>query len=147
MSATDSKQTRDIASNKAFARLVEEMQRPPFHDFLRPSARHVDPERSEVVIHLPFRAEFRRDPVEDGYHGGIIAALIDLAGHAAIATLTGRPAPTVDLRIDYLRPAPGVELVALAKVLRAGRSVGRADITVIANGKTVAVGRGTFSTV
>ena len=31
--------------------------------------------------------------------------LIDLAGHAAVAVKIGRMAPTIDLRIDYMRPA------------------------------------------
>jgi uncharacterized protein (TIGR00369 family) len=70
-----------------------------------------------------------------------------LAGHAAVAVHIGKPAPTIDLRIDYLRPAPGVTLFARAQVLRAGRSVARADVEVIADGKIVAVGRGSFSTV
>jgi len=136
------------ASNdgQALARLQEEMRRPPLHAFLAPQALAVIAESGEVIIRLPFREEFRRDPVEDGYHGGILAALIDLAGHAAVAVKTGKPAPTIDLRIDYLRPAPSVDLEARARVLRAGRAIARADIEVMANGVLVAVGRGTFST-
>jgi uncharacterized protein (TIGR00369 family) len=130
----------------ALARLEEEMQRPPLHAFLAPRAHAVDPVSGEVVIRMAFRPEFGRDPVDIGYHGGILASLIDLAGHAAVAVKIGKPAPTIDLRIDYLRPAPGVELEARARVLRAGRAIGRADIEVLADGVLVAVGRGTFST-
>jgi uncharacterized protein (TIGR00369 family) len=128
------------------ARLEEEMRRPPFHAVLAPEAHEVNPETGEVVIRLPFREDFRRDPVDDGYHGGVIASLIDLAGHAAVAVKVGKPAPTIDLRIDYLRPAPSVTLEARARVLRAGRAIARADIDVLADGVVVAVGRGTFST-
>jgi uncharacterized protein (TIGR00369 family) len=131
---------------EAFARLEEEMRRPPFHAVLGPQAQEIDPETGEVVIRVPYRPEFGRDPVAGGYHGGVIATLIDLAGHAAVATLIGRPAPTIDLRIDYLRSAPSVTLLARARVLRAGRTVARADVEVTADGVVVAVGRGTFST-
>jgi uncharacterized protein (TIGR00369 family) len=130
----------------ALARLEEEMRRPPLHAFLAPRAHAVDPDSGAVVIRLPFRPEFGRDPVQVGYHGGILASLIDLAGHAAVAVKIGKPAPTIDLRIDYLRAAPGVELEARARVLRAGRAVARADVEVWADGVLVAVGRGTFST-
>jgi uncharacterized protein (TIGR00369 family) len=134
------------SADAALARLAEEMRRPPLHAFLAPRAHAVDPVSGEVVIRLPFRPEFGRDPVDVGYHGGVLAALIDLAGHAAVAVRIGKPAPTIDLRIDYLRPAPGVELEARARVLRAGRAIGRADVDVFANGVLVAVGRGSFST-
>lgn len=140
-------QAHPKTAGEAFVRLEEEMRRPPFHAVLAPQAHEVDTETGEVVIRLAYRPEFSKDPVAGGYHGGVIAALIDLAGHAAVATHIGRPAPTIDLRIDYLRPAPGVTLLARARVLRAGRSVARADVDVVADGVTVAVGRGTFSTI
>jgi len=130
----------------ALARLEEEMRRPPFHAVLAPQAHAVDPETGEVVIRLPFDPQFGRDPVNVGFHGGVIASLIDLAGHAAVAVKVGKPTPTIDLRIDYLRPAPGVTLEARARVLRAGRAIARADVDVLADGVLVAVGRGTFST-
>jgi uncharacterized protein (TIGR00369 family) len=75
------------------------------------------------------------------------ASLIDLAGHAAVAVKIGRKAPTIDLRIDYLRPAEGDSLIAHAKLLKAGRTVARVDIDVRdTQDRTVALGRGTFST-
>ena len=70
----------------------------------------------DVVIRLPFRPEFCRGPKEPYFHGGVIAALIDLTGHAAVAVGLGRAAPTIDLRIDYLRPASGDGLLATGRV-------------------------------
>ncbi len=56
--------------------------------------------------------------------------------------------PTIDLRIDYLRAADGGDLIARAKLLKAGRTIARVDVTVEdSKGRLVAVGRGTFSTV
>jgi len=128
------------------ARLRVEMERPPYHALLGPQAVTVDP-AGTVVIRLPYRPEFRRAPDEPGYHGGVIAALIDLTGHAAVAVHVGRMVPTVDLRIDYLRPAPGTDLTARGKLLRAGRSIARADVEISdAENNVIAVGRGTYST-
>ena len=128
-------------------RLRHELRHPPFHGFLRPEAVSVDAFDGTVTIKLPFRPEFRRAEDASDYHGGVVAALIDLAAHAAVAVQIGRMAPTIDLRIDYLRAAPGVDLTATARVLRLGRSIARADVDISADGTPLlAVGRGTFST-
>jgi uncharacterized protein (TIGR00369 family) len=131
------------------ARLRENMARPPFHqDFLHPEALSVDAATGTVTIRLPYRPEFRRFPEEGGYHGGVISALVDLAGFAAIYVHHLRIAPTIDLRVDYIRPAPGGDLFARSKMLRLGRSVARADVEVVdADGNLIAVGRGAYSTV
>lgn len=131
----------------ALARLRHEMDLPPFHAVLRPQALDADPEKGIVVIKLPFRDELRRLPDEKSYHGGVIATLIDLAGHAAAAVKIGRMAPTIDLRIDYLRPAQNSDLTATARLIRAGRSVARVDIEIADDqGRVIAIGRGTYST-
>ena len=89
----------------ALARLREELEGPPFHHVLRPEAIDADPENGTITIRLAFRDELARARGERAFHGGVIASLIDLAGHAAVAVKIGRMAPTIDLRIDYLRPA------------------------------------------
>jgi uncharacterized protein (TIGR00369 family) len=127
------------------ARLRAQIERPPYHAVLRPEPIAVDASGT-VTVRLPYRPEFRRAPDEEGYHGGVIAALIDLTGHAAVAIHLGRMVPTIDLRIDYLRAAPGTDLLARGKVLRTGRSIARADVEVCAGEALIAVGRGTYST-
>jgi len=114
------------------------------HDFLRVEAEGVA-EDGAVAVRMPFRPEFRRARDGDGYHGGILAALIDLTAHAAVSVRTGEVAPTVDLRVDYLRAAPGVTLRAVGRVLRLGGTLARADVEVWAGPeRLVAAGRGTF---
>ena len=56
-------------------------------------------------------------------HGGAIASLIDTATAFAIISvlLPGEKVTTVDLTINYLRPARRGRLKAIAKVVRAGR--------------------------
>lgn len=130
----------------ALARLRREMERPPFHQVLRPQAIEADPDNGTVTIALDYRDELARAPDEKAFHGGVIATLIDLAGHAAVAVKIGKMAPTIDLRIDYLRPADGGTLTARARLLKLGRSVARVDIDITdAQGRLIAVGRGSYS--
>lgn len=131
----------------ALAQLREEMEGPPFHHVLRPQAIDVDAENGTVTIRLEFRDELARAKGDKAFHGGVVASLIDLAGHAAVAVNIGRMAPTIDLRIDYMRPAEGDAITAHARLLKAGRSVARVDIEIFdTQNRTVALGRGTFST-
>jgi acyl-coenzyme A thioesterase PaaI-like protein len=42
-------------------------------------------------------------------HGGILAALIDLAADWALVRQTGRGVPTIDMRVDYPKtPRPAI---------------------------------------
>jgi uncharacterized protein (TIGR00369 family) len=133
-------------AEKAFARLADEMADPPFHDVLQPQPVRVDADGS-VVIRLSFRPEFCGRRGGQFYHGGVIASLVDIAAHAAIAVRVERMVPTIDLRVDYLRAAPAGDLFATGRILTIGRSIGRADVEIrSANDKVVAVGRGVFST-
>ena len=102
-------------------------------------------ERSEkglVEIRLPFRDEFSRSDGSDWLHGGVVSALIDIAGDYAVMTEVGAGVPTIDMRVDYLRPARRGDLVAVARTLRVGRTVSVADVEVRdGQGVVVAVGR------
>jgi uncharacterized protein (TIGR00369 family) len=100
-----------------------------------------------VTLQAPWREEFERGPGTRQWHGGPISALIDIAGDFALIAKLGRGIPTIDLRVDYLRPAIDTHLVAKAHTLRAGRTVGVVDIEVSDKvGRVVAVGRGSYST-
>jgi uncharacterized protein (TIGR00369 family) len=122
--------------------LRESIMHVPFHQWLRPEVSAVEEDDSGVVIRLPLRPEFRRDPNDPAIHGGIIAALIDIAGHAAIAARTRHGIPTVDIRIDYLRMAAGKEVLAKAKTVKFGRTLGVVDVSVIDDEqRLVATGR------
>lgn len=130
----------------SFARLVAEMQRPPFHDWLMPVARGVDEDRREVVVALPFRPDFSLSRDQQIFHGGVLAALVDIVGHAAAAVWHGAPSPTVSLQIDFLRPAIATELLATAVVRQLGRTMSRVDVEIGDGNKPFVLGRGTFLT-
>lgn len=125
--------------------LRDSLAAPPFHQWLKPEVASVD--ESGVTVRLPLRPEFRRHPERPEIHGGVIASLIDIAGHAAVAAALRHGVPTIDLRIDYLRMAAGSELRAAATLLKLGRTLGVVDVRVTDDeGRLVAAGRGSFST-
>lgn len=66
---------------------------------------HLSAERVEMG--LPFREDWLGDPVRGLIHTALISMLVDNAsGLAALAALPGPGrVATVDLRVDYLRPA------------------------------------------
>lgn len=141
--------TEDQAAGRAerLDRLHAEVARCPYHDFLGLVALNADPAGEWVVIGLPFRPELRLAADSDAFHGGVLATLADVTAHAVVACTIGRVAPTIDLRIDFLALARGELLTATGRLLRAGRSVARADVEVRdPGGRLVVAGRGTFST-
>ncbi len=117
----------------------------PFHRLL--GLELVRAQDGDIEMRLPWREEFRRADDSEWYHGGIISALIDIAGDYAIASRLGRWVATIDLRVDYLRPALQGELTALARAVKVGRTIGVADVELRdAKGAVVAIGRCAYST-
>jgi len=130
----------------AMLRLQEELSNPPFHAILAPVAERVEPDGT-VVIRLDYKPAFSGRRGLDFFHGGIVATLVDMAAHAAVAVNIGKMAPTIDLHVDYLRPASTSALFASACILKVGRSVGRASVAITdGEGRLIASGRGAFST-
>ena len=129
-------------------RMQEMLNGSPFIHFLRMRAVSLDRASQTVVIDMPIAPEFERHPGTGQFHGGVIASLIDVAGDFALVILIGGGVPTINLRIDYLRPAGGELLKATASVRRAGRTIGVVDIDVTDSaGRLVAIGRGCYAMV
>ncbi|MGE5482602.1 MAG: PaaI family thioesterase [Bacteroidota bacterium] len=130
-------------------RVRQLLTRSRYHQWLGLELVGVEPGR--VVLRLPYRPQFLADENDSYVHGGVIATVVDVAGGFALITELGRGLPTVDLRVDYLRPAPpGADLTAEGHTVRLGRNLGVADVTVSAaganGGKPVAVGRAVYYT-
>jgi uncharacterized protein (TIGR00369 family) len=119
----------------------------PFNAFLGLKVLSADPAKQEVTMRSELRAEFERKVASKQWHGGVIASVIDTVGDFAVGMMVGRGLPTVNFRVDYLRPAIDTALIAVARVRRAGKSVGVADVDVFnEKGVLLAIGRGTYST-
>ena len=99
----------------------------------------------DVVIEMPWRDEIVSNTKHGYAHGGLLATLIDLTADYAVAAKLGRGVPTVDMRVDFHRPAmPGV-LRTTGRVIKLGRTLATAEAWVADEaGKLLASGRATF---
>jgi uncharacterized protein (TIGR00369 family) len=83
-----------------------------------------DEQRGRCVIRQPWREDLVGNPDTGVLHGGVITALLDTLGVACVIARSIRPQGTLDLRIDYLRPAtPHSELIADAECYRVTRHI------------------------
>jgi uncharacterized protein (TIGR00369 family) len=120
--------------------------RSPFIGWLGLKVVSLDHERQEIRVRMDMRPELERRPGTRQFHGGPIAAFIDIVGDFAIGMLVGGGVPTMNFRTDYLRPAIGSRLVAVARVRRTGKTVSVVDIEVVDDEeRLVALGRGAYS--
>ena len=127
--------------------IQERLLHSPFNAFLDLEVLAADPEKQEVIMGLKMRPEFERLAGTGQWHGGPIAAAIDIVGDYALAMLFGKPLPTINLRVDYLRPGKDT-LKLVARIRRSGKTVGVVDVDVLNEvGELVAIGRANYSTV
>jgi len=118
----------------------------PFLGFLGLKVVALDHEAGTLTVSMPMRPELERRLGSGQFHGGPLAAFIDSVGDYAIGMAVGGGVPTINLRIDYLRPAVGSVVTGTARVRRAGRTVALVDVDVYDEKQAlVAVGRGTYS--
>jgi uncharacterized protein (TIGR00369 family) len=127
--------------------LQEKLGHSPFIRFLGLVVTEADPARQTVTMTVEMKPEFERIAGSGQWHGGPLAAVIDTVGDYALVMSLGRPLPTINFRVDYLRPAVNTALTVTARVRRAGRSVGVVDVDIMDGGGTLlAIGRATYST-
>lgn len=88
--------------------------------------RMLDVTETEVLVELPYNPALVGNPDTGTLHGGAITALLDgCSGRAVFAALeTPVPIATLDLRIDYLKPAePHQSVFARATCYKLTRNV------------------------
>jgi acyl-CoA thioesterase len=100
-------------------RIERAMAQVPYAQLLGIHVERLSP--GEAKLSLPIRHELMQN--HGVVHGGAIASIIDSATAFAILTLLepDERVTTVDLTVNYLRPATKGNLFATARVLRQGR--------------------------
>ena len=93
------------------------LDRSPFIAFLGLKITEADPARELVTMTCAMRPEFERGAGTGQWHGGPIAAIIDTVGDYALIMALRRPLPTINFRVDYLRPAIKTSLTTTARSL------------------------------
>lgn len=128
---------------------VEKLQqlitRGPFNQWLNFTVLKADD--AGIELKAAWREEWVVNPDRRYTHGGILAAIIDVAADYAIAAQLGRPVPTIDIRVDYHKAAMPGDLTAKARVVRMGSQYSTAEASIYdKDGVMVASGRGTYFT-
>lgn len=105
--------------------------------------------KTDMQISVAYKPHLLGNPAIPALHGGVLATAIDhAAGFCAWASLDDphQRLGTVDLRIDYLRPAPCETLHYLAKVEHKSGKLARVDVVCYNQdySKRIAIGRGCF---
>jgi uncharacterized protein (TIGR00369 family) len=102
-------------------------------------------ESGRVTIGVGWRDEFVSNPQSLTMHGGILASLIDLGGLYSILAAGVTASATVDLRVDYHRPASGERIRSVSQVIKLGSKVSSAGTEIYgASGQLLASGRGVY---
>ena len=126
-------------------KLQQLLTRGPFNRWLNFTVLKIDDEG--VEMRAAWREEWIVNPDRRYTHGGILAAIIDVAADYAIAARIGRPVPTIDLRVDYHKAAMPGDITAKARIVRLGGQFSTAEASLCdAEGTLVASGRGTYLT-
>lgn len=80
-----------------------------------------------ILVRLPYSDQIVGNPETGVIHGGAITSLMDQACGLAVAAALAPEfdiTPTIDLRIDYMRPAePGKDVFAFVEAYRKTRQV------------------------
>jgi uncharacterized protein (TIGR00369 family) len=117
----------------------------PFNRLL--GMRLVDAGEGQARARFDFHDDLVGNPVTHVLHGGVIAAVLDVIGAAAVMTtfeeatlLVGMG--TVDIRVDFLRPGAGAWFLATGQVMRPGRILSAARME-LHNDQEVLIAMGT----
>ena len=134
-----------MAEAMSIERLQQLITRGPFNQWLNFTILKI--EADGIELKAGWREEWVVNPDRRYTHGGILAAIIDVAADYAIAAQLGRPVPTIDVRVDYHKAAMPGDLIAKAKIVRSGSQYSTAEAYLYdKDGALVASGRGTYFT-
>jgi uncharacterized protein (TIGR00369 family) len=102
------------------------MARLPFNSHIGLKVKRLH--RDGVTIECPIRDHYGN--MHGTLHGGVTATLVDVAAGFSVLAFAGRPATTVELKLNYFVPISGDFCTARGHILRQGNtlSVCRVDV-------------------
>lgn len=97
------------------------MKHNPYWDYI--GLKEISLINGHAVLELPIIHEVTQS--RGNVHGGVIASMVDAAVGAALrSTLNiGEAGVTVELKLNYLRPANGNKLIAKGDIIKKGKSI------------------------
>ena len=134
-----------MSEEMTIERVQTMIRRAPYHQWLglKVSAIHED----GIELTATWREEWVVNPERRYTHGGVLAALVDLAADWAMIKKLGRPVPTIDLRVDFHNPAMPGDLKCRGKIVKVGNQFSSSESFVFdTSGTLLASGRGTYFT-
>ncbi|MET0679887.1 MAG: PaaI family thioesterase [Burkholderiales bacterium] len=121
------------------------LARSPFHQWL--GLQLVALGEDTVELRATWREDWVVNPERRNTHGGVLAALIDIAADWSLTSRLGRAVPTIDIRVDYHRFALPGDLLAKGRVVKFGGQFSVCESQVLdLDGQLLASGRGTYLT-
>jgi uncharacterized protein (TIGR00369 family) len=139
--SSEQRMSDDITVEKVQALIT----RAPYHQWLGLKVTAVHDDGIELIA--TWREEWVVNPDRRYTHGGILAALVDLAADWAIGVKVGRGVPTIDMRVDYHRVAMPGDLLCRGTVVRMGGQFSVAEARILdLEDRLLASGRGVYLT-
>ena len=143
-------QAQEMARMEARLRQVFE-EHVPFNKVIGLRVESTDPDAPKLRFDM--RPELIGNPRRQILHGGVIAAVLDVAAGLAVYLAVNKDRMinpdvsrfpeigTIDLRVDYLRPGRGKYFVATGRVVRLGNRVAVAHTEMVNDaGELIATG-------
>ena len=132
-----------MSEDMTVERVQTMITRAPYHQWLGLKVIAVHDDGIELTA--TWREEWVVNPERRYTHGGVLAALVDLAADWAMIKKFGRPVPTIDLRVDYHSAAMPGDITCRGKILKVGSQFSSSESFVFdAAGKLLASGRGSY---
>ncbi|WP_290922636.1 PaaI family thioesterase [Halodesulfovibrio sp.] len=100
----------------------------PFHRFL--NIQVIDAKPGAIKLRLPYKEEFGGNMERGILHGGISAMFVDIVAASTLWTHLGPEdkTATIDLRVDYQRPAMLEDLLGEGEVRMMGNSIANVHV-------------------
>ena len=138
-----------MLDTQTFQNIIEDLI--PMNRFLGLKLENFDMDTGDVTTRLDMRPEYLGNARREMPHGGLISFLIDATAGASAAlslddySLIERVA-TIDMRVDYLKPAQGEVLLTSSTVMRPGNRIVNVRSEINDElGTLVALGSSTFN--